>query len=60
LLIVEDQRKVRQGLHAVLEPEGYDVAVAASSIASAGKVGLWSKADARPSFDRFRVRDLGN
>jgi hypothetical protein len=30
-----------------------------SSITGAGKVGLWSKADAQTSFDQFRVRDLG-
>jgi hypothetical protein len=30
-----------------------------SSITGAGKVGLWTKADAQTSFDQFRVRNLG-
>ena len=29
-----------------------------ASISKAGKVGLWTKADAQTSFDHFRVRDL--
>jgi hypothetical protein len=30
-----------------------------ASVTKAGKVGLWTKADAQTSFDQFRVRDLG-
>jgi len=29
------------------------------TITKAGRVGLWTKADAQTSFDDFRVRDLG-